>query len=59
MATTTTEAHSIMYQNFVWAYQDWKTVDATGLAGIVGLPMGITAVEYKEITGTDYKAPTA
>ena len=47
-----------MVQIYTWAYQDWKTITKETLATIVGLPDGITAEDYKAITGDDYVAPT-
>ena len=47
-----------MVQIFTWAYQDWKTITKEKLATIVGLPDGITADDYKVITGEAYVAPT-
>lgn len=47
-----------MVQIFTWAYQDWKTITKEKLATVVGLPDGITADDYKVITGDDYVAPT-
>ena len=47
-----------MVQIFTWAYQDWKTITKEQLATVVGLPDGITADDYKNITGDDYVAPT-
>jgi len=47
-----------MVQIYTWAYQDWKTISKEKLATIVGLPAGITADDYKAITGDDYVAPT-
>ncbi|WAE46366.1 XkdX family protein (plasmid) [Levilactobacillus brevis] len=47
-----------MVQIYTWAYQDWKTIDKATLATVVGLPDGITADDYKAITGDDYVAPT-
>lgn len=47
-----------MVQIYTWAYQDWKTIDKATLATIVGLPDGITAEDYKVITGEAYVAPT-
>ncbi|KRN01221.1 hypothetical protein FD13_GL001360 [Levilactobacillus senmaizukei DSM 21775 = NBRC 103853] len=46
-----------MVQIYTWAYQDWKTITKETLATIVGLPDGITADDYKNITGDDYVAP--
>lgn len=48
-----------MVQIYTWAYQDWKTITKETLATVVGLPDGITAEDYKAITGDDYVAPTA
>ncbi|AJA81588.1 XkdX family protein [Levilactobacillus brevis] len=48
-----------MVQIYTWAYQDWKTISKETLATIVGLPDGITADDYKAITGEAYVAPTA
>ncbi|GAX07043.1 hypothetical protein IWT25_02391 [Secundilactobacillus pentosiphilus] len=45
-----------MVQIYKWAYQDWKTIDEDGLKQLVGLPQGITADDYKTITGDDYQA---
>ena len=47
-----------MVQIYTWAYQDWKTITKETLATIVGLPDGITADDYKNITGEAYVAPT-
>ncbi|MCG0942907.1 XkdX family protein [Lactiplantibacillus plantarum] len=47
-----------MVQIFTWAYQDWKTISKEKLATVVGLPGGITADDYKAITGEAYVAPT-
>ncbi|WP_103851470.1 XkdX family protein [Lactiplantibacillus plantarum] len=47
-----------MVQIFTWAYQDWKTISKETLATVVGLPDGITADDYKVITGETYVAPT-
>lgn len=47
-----------MVQIYTWAYQDWKTISKETLATVVGLPDGITASDYKTITGEDYVAPT-
>lgn len=47
-----------MVQIYTWAYQDWKTITKETLATVVGLPDGITAEDYKAITGDDYVAPT-
>lgn len=47
-----------MVQIYTWAYQDWKTIDEDGLKQLVGLPEGITADDFKTITGDDYTAPT-
>jgi len=47
-----------MVQIYTWAYQDWKTIIKEKLATVVGLPDGITADDYKAITGDDYVAPT-
>ncbi|MGY0229492.1 XkdX family protein [Levilactobacillus brevis] len=46
-----------MVQIYTWAYQDWKTISKETLATVVGLPDGITADDYKTITGDDYVAP--
>ncbi|WP_369957317.1 XkdX family protein [Levilactobacillus brevis] len=48
-----------MVQIYTWAYQDWKTISKETLATVVGLSDGITADDYKAITGDDYVAPTA
>lgn len=48
-----------MVQIYTWAYQDWKTITKETLATVVGLPDGITADDYKAITGEAYVAPTA
>ncbi|MFS8170895.1 MULTISPECIES: XkdX family protein [Lactobacillaceae] len=47
-----------MEQIYTWAFQDWKTITKETLATVVGLPDGITAEDYKEITGEAYVAPT-
>ncbi|MCK3675857.1 XkdX family protein [Lactiplantibacillus plantarum] len=47
-----------MVQIYTWAYQDWKTISKEKLATVVGLPNGITADDYKVITGEAYVAPT-
>ncbi|WP_407889734.1 XkdX family protein [Levilactobacillus sp. N40-8-2] len=47
-----------MVQIYKWAYQDWKTITKETLATVVGLPDGITAEDYKAITGEAYVAPT-
>ncbi|GAX04697.1 hypothetical protein IWT140_02359 [Secundilactobacillus pentosiphilus] len=47
-----------MVRIYTWAYQDWKTITKETLATIVGLPDGITADDYKAITGEAYVAPT-
>lgn len=47
-----------MVQIYTWAYQDWKTITKETLATVVGLPDGITAEDYKAITGEAYVAPT-
>ncbi|WP_459520327.1 XkdX family protein [Lactiplantibacillus plantarum] len=47
-----------MVQIYTWAYQDWKTISKETLATVVGLPDGITADDYKTITGEEYVAPT-
>ena len=47
-----------MVQIYTWAYQDWKTITKETLATVVGLPDGITADDYKTITGEAYVAPT-
>lgn len=47
-----------MVQIYTWAYQDWKTITKETLATVVGLPDGITADDYKAITGEAYVAPT-
>jgi len=47
-----------MVQIYTWAYQDWKTIIKEKLATVVGLPDGITADDYKAITGEAYVAPT-
>jgi len=47
-----------MVQIFTWAYQDWETISKETLATVVGLPNGITADDYKAITGEAYVAPT-
>lgn len=47
-----------MVQIYTWAYQDWKTITKETLATVVGLPAGITADDYKAITGEAYVAPT-
>ena len=47
-----------MVQIYTWAYQDWKTITKETLATVVGLPDGITADDYKAITGETYVAPT-
>lgn len=47
-----------MVQIYTWAYQDWKTISKETLATVVGLPDGITADEYKAITGETYVSPT-
>ncbi|WP_369707234.1 XkdX family protein [Levilactobacillus brevis] len=47
-----------MVQIYTWAFQDWKTITKETLATVVGLPDGITAEDYKVITGDDYVAPT-
>ncbi len=47
-----------MVQIYTWAYQDWKTISKETLATVVGLPDGITADDYKVITGDDYVVPT-
>ncbi|WP_334427251.1 MULTISPECIES: XkdX family protein [unclassified Levilactobacillus] len=47
-----------MVQIYTWAYQSWKTIDKDGLKRLVGLSNGITADDYKKITGEDYQAPT-
>ncbi|WP_195480291.1 XkdX family protein [Lactiplantibacillus plantarum] len=47
-----------MVQIFTWAYQDWKTISRETLATVVGLTDGITADDYKAITGEAYVAPT-
>jgi len=47
-----------MAQLYNWAYNDWKTIDKIGLKGLVGRYGGITASDYKTITGDDYEAPT-
>lgn len=47
-----------MVQIYTWAYQDWKTITKETLATIVGLPDGITADDYKNITGETYVIPT-
>ncbi|AWI39529.1 XkdX family protein [Lactiplantibacillus plantarum] len=46
-----------MVQIYTWAYQDWKTISKETLATVVGLPDGITADDYKAITGEAYVAP--
>lgn len=46
-----------MVQIFTWAYQDWKTISKETLATVVGSPNGITADDYKTITGEEYVAP--
>lgn len=46
-----------MVQIFTWAYQDWKTISKETLTTVVGLPDGITADDYKNITGEAYLAP--
>lgn len=46
-----------MIQIYTWAYQDWKTITKETLATVVGLPDGITADDYKVITGEAYVAP--
>lgn len=47
-----------MVQIYTWAYQDWKTITKETLATVVGLPDGITADDYKAITGEEYVVPT-
>ena len=47
-----------MVQIYTWAYQDWKSITKETLATVVGLPDGITADDYKAITGEAYVAPT-
>lgn len=46
-----------MVQIYTWAYQSWKTIDEDGLKKLVGMLNGITAEDYKTITGEDYAAP--
>lgn len=44
-----------MVQLYTWAYTDWKTIDKDGLKKLVGMVGGITAADYKTITGDDYE----
>lgn len=43
-----------MVQIYTWAYQDWKTITEDKLKELVGLTDGITAADFKAITGDDY-----
>lgn len=47
-----------MFITFKFAFQNWKTMTADDVAAQV-VKGSITADQYKEITGTDYVAPTA
>lgn len=47
-----------MLQIYTWAFQEWHTVSENQLEEKVGVPFGITAEDFKVITGKDYQAPT-
>lgn len=47
-----------MIQIYTWAFQEWHTVTEDQLKAKVDVPFGITAEDFKTITGKDYQAPT-